>query len=136
MGMVESSITCDGEGLLLLGTSLVVVEDDIGYESSEAKHGGSWRPHEGRRESEGVESAVNFLCRKYLLMSRCPVFAVHGSRLFKSVLKTCVPPGTSQLQSLSERYVRSAPPTRANSPLFQNFSIHSILLEIELWQSL
>ena len=65
MGMVESSITCDGEGLLLLGTSLVVVEDDIGYESSEAKHGGSWRPHEGRRESEGVESAVNFLCRKY-----------------------------------------------------------------------
>ena len=54
MGMVESSITCDGEGLLLLGTSLVVVEDDIGYESSEAKHGGSWRAqHEGRRESEG-----------------------------------------------------------------------------------
>ena len=99
MGMVESSITCDGEGLLLLGTSLVVVEDDIGYESSEAKHGGSWRePPEGRRESEGVESAVNFLCRKYLCPDvPCLLFTVPDcSRVFSRPVYLQVPPNYSQ----------------------------------------
>ena len=97
MGMVESSITCDGEGLLLLGTSLVVVEDDIGYESSEAKHGGSWRAHEGRRESEGVESAVNFLCRKYLCPDvPCLLFTVPDcSRVFSRPVYLQVPPNYS-----------------------------------------